>query len=92
MQSIATTKKRARIVYIDPCRFIMHHCFPPSYLQQGSLEPLIKYVRNPDGDIIARQYCAMCIGNIAGDPDFHEEIVKVMQAIVHLLFCKTDLC
>jgi hypothetical protein len=41
------------------------------------VEPLIAYVRNPDGDIIARQYCAMCLGNVAADPDFHEAIVKV---------------
>jgi hypothetical protein len=47
------------------------------FVQQGSLEPIIKQIRDPDADIIARQYCAMCVGNLAADPDFHEEIVKV---------------
>ena len=51
---------------------------------EGTLEPLILYVREEESDLIGRQYCAMCIGNLAAEPENHEEIVK-LEAIDSLM-------
>ena len=51
---------------------------------EGTLEPLILYVREEESDLIGRQYCAMCIGNLAAEPENHEEVVK-LEAIDSLM-------
>lgn len=43
---------------------------------EGTIPILIEYMRNPDNDIVARQYCAMTLGNLAAEPENHMEIVK----------------
>jgi hypothetical protein len=43
---------------------------------EGTIPILIDYMRNPDNDIVARQYCAMTLGNLAAEPENHMEIVK----------------
>lgn len=37
---------------------------------------LIDYMKNTEGDIVAKQYCAMTLGNLAAEPENHMEIVK----------------
>ena len=44
---------------------------------EGTLEPLISYIKDEDSDLIGRQYCAMCLGNLAAEPENHEEMVKL---------------
>ena len=46
-------------------------------VDEGSLRPLITYIRNEDGDVIGRQYSALALGNLASEPENHEEIVKL---------------
>ena len=41
---------------------------------EGILEKLILYVMGEENDLIGRQYCAMCIGNLAAEPENHEEV------------------
>jgi vacuolar protein 8 len=43
---------------------------------EGCIPILIDYMKNADGDIVAKQYCAMTIGNLAAEPENHMEIVK----------------
>ena len=40
-----------------------------------------------DSDLIGRQYCAMALGNLAAEPENHEDIVKLegISALVALL-------
>ena len=53
-------------------------------VEEGALEPLIQYVREETSDLIGRQYSAMCLGNLAAEPENHEEIVK-LEAIYALM-------
>ena len=48
---------------------------------------LIDYVKDKDNDIVGRQYCAMCLGNIAAEPENHMEIFKSggIEALISLL-------
>lgn len=32
--------------------------------EEGTIEILIDYMGNSENDIVARQYCAMCLGNL----------------------------
>jgi hypothetical protein len=43
---------------------------------EGAVQTTIEYMKLPDNDIIARQYCAMTLGNLAAEPENHAEIVK----------------
>ncbi len=43
---------------------------------EGTIQPLIEYIRDGNNDIIGRQYCAMSLGNLAAEPENHTEIVK----------------
>lgn len=43
---------------------------------EGSIPILINVMKDVDSDIIARQYCAMALGNLAAEPENHLEIVK----------------
>lgn len=43
---------------------------------EGAVATVIDYMKNPENDIIARQYCAMTLGNLAAEPENHMEIVK----------------
>lgn len=43
---------------------------------EGAVPMLIDYMKNGDTDIVARQYCAMALGNLAAEPENHSEIVK----------------
>ncbi|CAM9299409.1 unnamed protein product, partial [Discosporangium mesarthrocarpum] len=56
-------------------------------VEDGVLEPLIKLIKEDSADLIVRQYCAMAIGNLAAEPDNHDEIVKLdaIDALITLL-------
>ena len=41
------------------------------------LQHLINFMNNDDNDSVAKQYCAMSIGNIAACPKSHEAIMKL---------------
>ena len=41
---------------------------------EGTVPILIDYIKDKDNDIVGRQYCAMCLGNIAAEPENHMEI------------------
>jgi hypothetical protein len=43
---------------------------------EGAIAMVIEYMRNAENDIVARQYCAMALGNLAAEPENHMEIVK----------------
>lgn len=43
---------------------------------EGAIPVLIEFMRNSENDIVARQYCAMALGNLAAEPENHMEIVK----------------
>lgn len=43
---------------------------------EGAIPLLIDYMKNTEGDIVAKQYCAMTLGNLAAEPENHMEIVK----------------
>jgi hypothetical protein len=43
---------------------------------EGTIPILVDYIKDPDNDIIARQYAAMALGNLAAEPENHTEIVK----------------
>lgn len=43
---------------------------------EGTIATVIDFMKNPENDIIARQYCAMTLGNLAAEPENHMEIVK----------------
>lgn len=54
---------------------------------EGTLQPLVDYIKDESSDLIGRQYCAMGIGNLAAEPENHEEIVKLdgIDALMSLL-------
>lgn len=56
-------------------------------VEDGVLEPLINLIRDDEADMIVRQYSAMGLGNLAAEPDNHDEIVKLdgISALVDLL-------
>ena len=43
---------------------------------EGAIPILIDYMKSTEGDIVAKQYCAMTLGNLAAEPENHMEIVK----------------
>jgi hypothetical protein len=43
---------------------------------EGAIEVLIEVIADNEVDLIARQYCAMALGNLAAEPANHIEIVK----------------
>jgi HEAT repeat protein len=43
---------------------------------EGTIPILIEYMKTAANDIVARQYCAMTLGNLAAEPENHMEIVK----------------
>lgn len=56
-------------------------------VEHGVLELIIHFIRDDDADIIVRQYAAMALGNLAAEPDNHDEIIKLdgIDALVTLL-------
>ncbi|RYG69479.1 hypothetical protein EON64_02585 [archaeon] len=59
----------------------MWHCFCSAFnrtriASEGAVPVLIEFMRNGENDIVARQYCAMALGNLAAEPENHMEIVK----------------
>lgn len=56
-------------------------------VEDGVLEPMINFIQDDDADMIVRQYNAMGLGNLAAEPDNHDEIVKLdgITALVTLL-------
>ena len=45
-------------------------------MREGAVSFFIEYIQDNDNDIIARQYCAMALGNLASDPTIHEVIIE----------------
>ena len=43
---------------------------------EGAIPVLIDYMKSTEGDVVAKQYCAMTLGNLAAEPENHMEIVK----------------
>lgn len=43
---------------------------------EGAIPALVEFMKNSENDIVARQYCAMALGNLAAEPENHMEIVK----------------
>jgi len=56
-------------------------------VEEGAHQLLVKLCSNEDGDLVARQYAAMALGNLAADPTLHEEMVKIecIDALISLL-------
>eukprot|EP00814_Leptocylindrus_danicus_P009478 CAMPEP_0116018954 /NCGR_PEP_ID=MMETSP0321-20121206/8948_1 /TAXON_ID=163516 /ORGANISM="Leptocylindrus danicus var. danicus, Strain B650" /LENGTH=3722 /DNA_ID=CAMNT_0003489431 /DNA_START=23 /DNA_END=11192 /DNA_ORIENTATION=- len=56
-------------------------------LESGALQNLTEFIERGKGDAFGRQYCAMAIGNIAADPNSHDDIVELggIKALVSLL-------
>lgn len=56
-------------------------------VEDGVLEPIIKFIQDDDADMIVRQYSAMALGNLAAEPDNHDDIAKLdgIKALVTLL-------
>ena len=56
-------------------------------VQDDILQHLIPYITNEDSDFMGRQYCAMALGNLAAEPENHEDIVKLegIAALISLL-------
>lgn len=54
-------------------------------VEEGVLTTLITYTADNKNDLIGRQYCAMAIGNLAAEPEIHEEIVH--SEGIHALMC-----
>jgi len=50
--------------------------FPFSLFSAASYVQLLRRGSPQEVDLIARQYSAMCIGNLAAEPDNHIKIVK----------------
>lgn len=53
---------------------------------EGTIPIIIDYMKNQSNDIVARQYCAMTLGNLAAEPENHMEIVKSDGKPVVILF------
>ena len=43
---------------------------------EGAIPALIYYMKSTEGDVVAKQYCAMTLGNLAAEPENHMDIVK----------------
>ena len=56
-------------------------------VEEGVLPALIGLLQKDGADIVGKQYSAMTIGNLAAEPENHEEIVKLhaISALVSLL-------
>ncbi|CAK4708030.1 unnamed protein product [Aphanomyces euteiches] len=56
-------------------------------VEEGVLPPLIELMKKEGGDILGKQYSAMTVGNLAAEPENHEEIVKLhaIAALVNLV-------
>ena len=56
-------------------------------VEDGVLEPIINFIQDDEADLIVRQYAAMALGNLAAEPDNHDEIIKLdgLVALVTLL-------
>lgn len=56
-------------------------------VEDGALSPLVDFLRESDNDAIVKQYVAMTIGNLAAEPENHEESVKLrtIEPLVKLL-------
>ena len=57
---------------------------------EGTLQPLIDYIKDENSDLIGRQYCAMAIGNLAAEPENHEEVVKLEGIDALMTLLKTE--
>jgi hypothetical protein len=57
---------------------------------EGAVQIVIDYMRDEENDIIARQYCAMALGNMAAEPENHVEIVKSQGIEALLAVLRTD--
>ena len=44
--------------------------------REGAIQIMVEYIQSDERDIAAKKYCAMALGNLAGEPDNHLEIVK----------------
>jgi hypothetical protein len=56
-------------------------------VEEGVLPPLMNLLKKDGADIIGKQYSAMTVGNLAAEPETHEEIVKLhgILALVNLI-------
>lgn len=59
-------------------------------VEDGALEPLITLIKDDDADMIVRQYCAMGLGNLAAEPDNHDELVKLDGITALVILLKTS--
>ena len=57
---------------------------------EGTIPVLIDYIKDKNNDIIGRQYCAMCLGNIAAEPETHMEIFQAQGIEALITLIKTD--
>ena len=46
------------------------------FCEEGLVPVLTEYISDNDNDIVARQYCAMALGNLAVDPAHHTVIIE----------------
>ena len=61
---------------------------------EGTIPIIISYMLEKENDIVGRQYCAMCLGNLAAEPENHQEIVKSegmiiseVSSFIHIIAC-----
>ena len=54
---------------------------------EGTIPIIIEYMLEKENDIVGRQYCAMCLGNLAAEPENHQEIVKTQGTVGAIFVC-----
>jgi hypothetical protein len=59
-------------------------------VQDDVLQNIIAYITNEDSDLIGRQYCAMALGNLAAEPENHEDIMKLEGVTALIALLKTE--
>lgn len=57
---------------------------------EGACQMVIDYMSMNENDIVARQYCAMALGNLAAEPENHGEIIKSGGVEALLSVLRTD--
>ena len=54
----------------------------------NSLMHMTNYINSEEFDLMTRQYCAMALGNLAADPENHENIVKLGGVVALILLLR----
>ena len=61
-------------------------------VDEGLMRPLLEYTAAEQGDIIAKQYCCLYLGNLLSEPENHDEFVKLEGLEVLVGMVKHEVC